>query len=252
MTAGFTVLALSALKIIGPYGWAALAVITIGVLVVQWYKDTPLEKWAKLGPLRKLSSTESQVKEAKQGDLFTANFYQNHRAIEEFEHNTPDGNYDVLRDMLYSPSIQFTQESGNTYVENGTGGRYLKDIVAIINLPLYETNNSNVDVRVTRQQDNIGPDVALGLTKQETINPYKIIQVRDPNSNTITQMKYYFKPQGKQRGKQDYYWQAKGRVITAEQRRIPSIAPKTPANKLNESNTIDQDAPGWVYAEITA
>ncbi len=246
MAAGFTVLTFTGLSILGPWGWAAMAVVTIGVLVVQWYKDTPLEKWAKFGPLRKLSASE-QIRNDENPAV--KEYYSNDRATEEFDNHSSEQVYDALRDLLCSPSIRFTSEAGNTYVETGTGGEYIKDVVAIINLPLYETNKSNVDVRVTKQQDNIGPDVLLGLSKQEIAQPYKIVQVRDPKSNNITQMKYYFKPQGKQRGQQDYYWQAKGRIFTAEQRRIPSIPPKTPANKINESNKIDQSALGWVYAE---
>lgn len=51
-------------------------------------------------------------------------------------------------------------------------------------------------------------------------------------------------------GRPEHYWRAKGRLMTANNIRIPDV-PKKEKHKANDGFEIDTDAPGWVYAEIS-
>jgi len=233
MTAGFIGLAVaslattSSLSIFGPLGWIAMAVVALGVILVAWLSRSDLTRWAEDGSLGK---------------------GKNGKAVGIYKGYSADETYAAIASLLMRPQMTMKREVNPMSYSIGKVGekRYYKDVVVTITLPLFEIGKSAVDVRVTKQQDSSGPDQWLGWSKQKRVMPHKMIQVRDPKSGQLVAVKYYFLNDHNS----DHDWRAKGKIETAKNLRIPDI-PKSKIKKTDDSNTIDTDAPGWVYAEIS-
>lgn len=234
-----TLRATTALRFFGPLGWVATVVIVLAVLAVAFWKDSELVTWAKFGPLSK-NKTWRYTEE-----------YQNYD-LEKKDGKRVSGKqaYEALASLLMRPAISMSR-GGNTYwIDGGIGGKYIQGVVAKAVVPAFEVGKGSVDIRVTRQHDSLGPDIMTGWSKQVPITPVRIVQTRDAKTNMVTQVEYHYRPQDKYyAGKRDNRFYAKANVTTSQNLRIPSIPPGTKSSKLNDSLLVDEDAPGWVYAE---
>ncbi len=234
MAAGFTGLALvtlhasRGLTLAGPWGWVALAVITIGVLIVTFFSDSELEKWAKHGYLGKGNNGQPD----EDGDYVG---FDEKKA------------YAGLTAMLMGPRITL-YKGGEVY--NVGDGDKAQGVVAEVDIPLFEVGRTSLDLRVTRQYDGWGLDQWMGISKQYSIKPLKIQQVRDAASGVVTKVRYFYEPQPLSGGGQDATFRAKAMLITADNLRIPPIPPNPDLDDLDESMLVDDDAEGWVFAKL--
>lgn len=234
-----TLRATTPLRFFGPLAWVATAVIVLGVLAIEFWKDSELEKWAKFGPLSKKPSRRYTEEYEKYDNKVGGKRVSGQQA------------YEVLASLLMRPHVKLSRGGGTYYIDRGLHSDYIQGIVATVSLPAFEVGKGNVTLRVGRQHDGIGPDITLGTSKQRSIEPVKILQVRDANTNVITQVQYHYRPQDKNyMGKRDNRFYAKAHVVTSGNFRIPAIPPDTNVKKLDESLIVaDDKAPGWVYAE---
>ena len=104
----------------------------------------------------------------------------------------PQKAYAALVAMLMGPRLEL-KRGGETYKIGPN--EHSQGVVAELTLPMFEVGKTQVDIRVTRQEDLFGMDQLSGYSKQEPVKPIKILQIRDANSGVVTHVQYFFEPQ---------------------------------------------------------
>jgi len=237
------------LRFFGPLGWVASIVMVLGALAIEFWKDTELETWAKFGPL-------SKDKTARYTEEYANYDKQEHECALEPGKQA----YEALASLLMRPFVKFIRGGDTTYwVDGGISGKYIKGVIATVSLPAFEVGKGNLDLRVTKQHDGLGPDIMTNWSKQKYVRPIKIVQVRDAKTNNIIEAQYHYRPQDAYyAGERSNRFRAKAHITTSDQFRVPAIPPGTPSGDRDESyivrdNLVDNiwkgTAPGWVYAE---
>ncbi len=243
---------------LAPYGWAALSLVLLGVVIANALDDAELEEWAKNGPFAKDGGSED---------------FRYLREGLEAEKTS----YAMLASALFSPKISMRRLKFPESGESQAG-----DIVVRVDLPRFTIGQDTLDVRaaVRRQQYDVLDCHGQRLGPQETLFPYQVKQFTDENGSLTAKEYFYQDTSGLHSAAR---WLAKARVITAEQVVLPDpkrrrgtgqvIDPEgkmvnAPARRKEETeeeyqerllndpdyqqalHTIDKNAPGWVFDEL--
>ena len=209
----------------GPFGWAFLAVAIIAGIIAYMLTDTPLEKWAKHGPL-------SAEKDAR----FTAEYkdYKKFDAAKSLE---------ALMSLLMRPRITVKADPAKTQISGSY--KYYGAIVEVI-APGFKAGKSTLTIQATAQTStsNARGQAHRTTSSQKEMIPYKIEPVYqdDKKINQIGCKYYYTAPVAKH-----VRFRARVQHKTEDQLIIPTLPTEDP--KAYHPVEIDKEVPGWAYAD---
>jgi hypothetical protein len=250
-----------ALVCLGPYVWAGVAVVLIGVAIAGLFDDSPLETWAANGPFCK----------GKGAAKFS---YLRDKTFDYIAHNK-------LASILYSPRIEIREVTVPPFTESKKGDILVR--VHLINFKVDDEIEVRTCVRRATETRYTMAEQVARWSSQTPMTPYAIRQCT--TNGLITAMEYYYRDSVAPSVKTNaplrlQLWQTKARLLVADGPVLPDPEreektgevidpqhkiPVEPARKNGESeqefnarqklyqkqlDDIDEDVPGWIYAKL--
>ncbi len=204
------------LVMLGPWGWAFLAVIIIAGILAAWFTDSEIEKWAKHGPFSEID------------DRMTGN-YKDKTAI--FAHQS-------LLALLMAPQIKISDKKDS-------------DLIMVeVYAPGFEPGKSTltIDATVNMSDSSEGRGPRFNNKKQIALNLIGWSPIMDKKLPTVTLgMRYIYQ--------RPLIYKYELNMIHARVQHITKdsyIIPMKASNKNQESadpTVIDSKINGWAYAE---
>jgi len=230
--------------LIGPLGWALMAVSILAAVAAYALRDTPLARWAGHGPFAK-----------DPGE----------RRSDEFAGKSWGELYAALAGLLLRPRVHLRSDpSGGYYSGPRHAPRRRDDVAVDVIAPAWRPGQGVLDIQATRRRlmtewealryANLARGAAFSAADraamarldpgQRPVRPYLCTWLYEPTQQHVIGLTYHYRAPVEV--EHDYRWFARARHITPAQIAIPPLP--GPGQPQPDPVFIDPDIKGWAYA----